>query len=231
MPKTGGRAPYDKTGALVGPARTLWAETTTAIPGDGWDVISPVADAQGEYAPKTGWNDFGLAADAPSYTHDKSTDGLSYQQSAANLFEVVSEITRSFTAQVAEIDPDNLKIMENAAAVETIAASINESAQKKVAFGNYQGLKQYRIAMVQYRPEGAGQVTEPAPSPIGKRPPIVMLVLPLVALAAEGTDVEVDRSDPVNMEIQFTAFPEPSLAAGKEHGFWIVEQPGVIPIV
>lgn len=227
-PPIGGRTPYTKANAAAGPARTLWAETTVAVPTDFYDVLPGVADAQGEYPALTGWNDFGLAADAPSYTHDKDTEGLEYQQTPGVLFEQISEITRSFTAQVAEISPENLKIIENADAIEAIAAAANQAAQKKVAFGLYENFKQYRIAMVMYRPTGAGVVTEPAGSPVDTRPPGIMLVLPLCSLAAEGTDIEVDRSDPVNAEVQFTVFPEPTLGTNEEHGFWVLEEPGAI---
>lgn len=227
MALSGGRTPYDKGNAAAGPARVLWAETDVAVPTDFYDVLPGVADSEGEYPALTGWNDFGLAADAPSYTHDKDTEGLEYQQTAGVLFEQISEITRSFTAQIAEISPEHLKIIENADTIETIASAANQAAQKKVAFGLYENFKQYRIAMVMYRPTGAGVVTEPAPSN-RTRPPGIMLVLPLVSLAAEGTDIEVDRSDPVNAEVEFTVFPEPTLGVNKEHGFWVLESSGVI---
>lgn len=233
MAVTGGRTPYDKTNAAAGPARVLWADPADvdiADVDDLYSIVPGVADANGEYPAVAGWNDFGLAADAPSYTHDKDTEGLEYQQTAGVLFEQISEITRSFTAQIAEISPENLKIIENADTIETIAAAANKAAQKKVAFGLYENFKQYRIAMVMYRPTGAGTITEPAPS--GRtRPPAVALVLPLVSLAAEGTDVEVDRSDPVNAEVEFTVFPEPTLGSNEEHGFWVFEQSGVISAV
>jgi hypothetical protein len=123
MAKTGGRTPYDKAGAHSGPARVLWAPTTVAVPSDINDIVPMVADVNGEYGAKTGWVDFGLSADAPSYTHDKDTDGLSYQQAASDLFQVVSDISRSFTAQVAELDKDNMKIMENANRIVAVTAA------------------------------------------------------------------------------------------------------------
>lgn len=225
---TGGRTPYDKENAAVGPARVLWAEPDQALPADLWEIIPAVADADGEYPAVDGWHDFGLAADAPSYTHGKDTEGLQYQQSAAALFEQVSEITREFTAQVAEISPDNLMIMENSNLSEAVAAAANKSALTLVHTGNYESLRQLRIALIFYRPSGAGAVTEPAPSPVGTRPPAIARVFPLVQLAAEDTDVEIDREDPVNMEITFSVRPDSAAGAGKEHGYWAVESPGVI---
>jgi hypothetical protein len=56
----------------------------------------------------------------------------------------------------------------------------------------------------------------------------VALVLPLVSLAAEGTDMDFDRGEPVNAEVQFAVFPDATLGAGKEHGYWAFEQAGAI---
>ena len=227
MAATGGRIPFDAANALTGPARVLYAPLTVTAPTDVYDIISGVADSNGEYPAQTGWVDFGLAADAPSYSHSRETEGIDYEH-ASGLFEKISEISRSFTAQVAEISPENLKILENAPEITTIAASANQAAQKKVPFGFYTSLAQYRIAMIAFRPDGAGTITEPVASPVDTRPPLVALVLPKCQLAAEDTELEFSREDPVNAEIQFTAQADQSLGAGKEHGFWIVEQPGTI---
>lgn len=226
-PVAGGLYPYDQAGALTGPARVLWADIAQAVPVDMYDVIPGVATAGGEYVAKTGWNDFGLAADAPQYSHDKDTSGLDYENVAGSLFEQISEIARSLTAQVAQIDAANVKLFENANTIQTIAAAAGKAAQDKVAIGSYRALRQYRIAMISYRPDGAVDIVEPAPS--GRtRPAAVALILPRVSLAAEGTDLEWSRGDPVNAEVQFTAFPEPTLATGAEHGFWIFEKAGTI---
>src|SRR4029453_1211901 len=121
----GGKTPYDAGGALAGPARVLYARTTDVptVPVDLWDIVPAVADSQGEDHPKTGWNDFGLSADAPSYTHSKESEGLEYQQPKGVLFEQISPITRTFTAQIGQIDPSNMQIVENTQALTAIAAS------------------------------------------------------------------------------------------------------------
>lgn len=229
MPATGGRMPFDASGALAGPARTVFADPAdvAASPVDLWQIITPVANVTGEYPVKTGWKDFGLAADAPTYTHSKETEGLEYQQSRGVLFEQISNIARSFTAQVAQIDPDNMVIVENAQAVETIAGATGVSAQKKVSFGIYEEFKTLRIALISYRPSGTPMVTEPAPSN-RKRPAAVALILPLCVLAAEDSEFQFDAGNPVNAPITFTVLRDATQAAGKEHGYWIFEQPGVI---
>jgi len=229
MPATGGRMPFDASGALAGPARTVFADPADVAtsPVDLWEIITPIADAEGEYPVLTGWKDFGLAADAPTYTHAKETEGLEYQQSRGVLFEQISNIARSFTAQIAQIDPDNMVIVENAQAVETIAASAGKSALKKVPFGIYEEFKTLRIALISYRPSGTPLVTEPAPS-ARTRPAAVALVLPLCVLAAEDSEFEFDAGNPVNAPITFTVLRDDTQTAGEEHGYWVFEQPGVI---
>lgn len=229
MALQGGKLPYDGDGALTGPARVLYGPSATAVPTDLWDVVPAVANAQGEYPAKTGWFDFGLAAEAPSYSHDKETEGIEYEQPSAALFEQISAITRSFTAQIAQIDPANMKIVENTqAATVAIAASANESAMDKVSFGLYDTFETRRIVLVTYRPSGAGEVTEPNGT---KRPPAAALILPTCRLAAEESEFEFAKGEPVNAEIGFTVFSTPGLPAGQEHGFWIFEKPGAITAV
>jgi hypothetical protein len=229
MAYTGGRMPYDAAGALAGPARVLYAELAVVpTPPTGlWDIVPAVANAQGEYPPMNGWKDFGLAADAPTYTHSKDTEGLEYQQPKGELFQQISDISRTFTAQVAQIDADNLKIIENTANVDAIASGAGHSALTKVPFGLYQSLRSYRIALVSYRPDGSAVVTEPAPSNV-VRPPAVALVLPTCTLSAEDTELEFDKGSPVNCAVTFTAIQTPGLDAGEEHGYWILEAAGAI---
>lgn len=227
MAVTGGRMPYDAAGALAGPARVLYASLADVAtpPDDLWDIVPSVANAQGEYPPLTGWFDFGLAADAPTYTHSKDTEGLEYQQPKGELFQQISDISRSFTAQIGQIDANNLRIIENTSRVEAIASAAGRSALTKVPFGIYQSLKQYRIALVSYRPDGSAVVTEPGGT---IRPPAVALILPTCTLAAEDSELEFDKGSPVNCEVTFTAIQTPGMSAGEEHGYWILEREGTI---
>lgn len=227
MPATGGRMPFDATGALAGPARVVYADPAVEpVPADLWDVITPIADANGEYPTQGNWGDFGLAADAPSYTHSKDTAGLEYQQSRGELFTQISTITRSFTAQVGEITPDNMQIVENTSTVQAIAAGAGRAGQTKVPFGVYQSFKTYRICLISYRPDGSALVTEPGG--LVTRPPAVALVFPLMVLAAEDSEFSFELGTPVNAAISFNALRTPDVPAGQEHGFWIFESPGTV---
>jgi hypothetical protein len=227
MAATGGRMPFDASGALAGPARVLYAETATAIPDDLWDVVPPVADADGEYPAVTGWKDFGLAADAPTYSHDKAVEGLQYQQSRGALFEQITEINRSFVAQVGQIDPENMLIVENADAIETVVAAAGKSGMKLVRFGVYDAFKSYRIALVSYRPSGSGDVTEPSPSG-AVRPAAVALILPKCVLSADASEFSFEAGTPTNASVSFTILPETTLGPNEQHGFWAFEDVGVI---
>lgn len=225
MTVTGGRTPYDPANALTGPARTLIAPISADLPVDAWDVVPPVGVA-GVYAPVSPWFDLGLAAEAPNYAHSKEVEGLEYQQPAQDLFEQISNITRQFTTNIAEISPANLAILENTQATpETIAAASGKSAQTKVPFGLYDEFISYRVAMVSFRPSGAGMVTEPSGL---IRPAAVVLILPTCRLSAEDSELSPERGTPTSANVTFTVFPDEELDPGEEHGFWVFETPGVI---
>lgn len=225
MAATGGRMPYDQAGALAGPARVLYAPISATVP-DAFEDIVPFENTSGEYAAVGDWEDFGLAADAPTYNHSRETEGLEYEQSKGVLFEQLSEIARTFTAQVAEIRPETMKIVENtSSAIESVAAASGKSAVKKLPFGTYESLTPYRIAMVSYRPDGSAVVTE---SDGTIRPPAVVLVLPRVVLGAEDSEFSFGSGEPVNAPISFNVINEDTLDAGEEQGFWLFEQPGTI---
>lgn len=228
MAMHGGRTPYDEAGALAGPARILIAPTSVAVPADIWDVIPALAESSGEYPAKTGWEDLGLTSDASSTSHSRDSSGLEYEQPVAALFQAITSITRSITVPMAHIDQRTLQIMENASAASTIAAATGKSAQKKINVGNYSSVPQWRVVMIAYRPSGAGTVTEPSPSPVGTRPPLVARVIPRATISSDATEMSVGRGDPSGADVTFTAESEPTAAAGAEHGFWIVETAGTI---
>ncbi len=221
----GGRTPFDPTGALTGPSRVLWAPITEDVPADLWDVI-PAENTAGEYVALGDWEDFGLAADAPIYNHSKEVEGLEYEQPSSLLFEQISKVERTFTVQIGQIDPQNMRIVENTqSANEAIAAAAGSSALTQVRFGLYDEFIPVRVVMVSYRPSGAAIVTE---SDGTVRPPLVALVLPNCRLSAEDSEMTFERGTPVNTAIKFTVYPEETLDAGEEHGYWAFEAAGTI---
>lgn len=234
MARTGGRFPWDKLLAVTGPARVLWAEATVTTPANLNAVIQQVANASGEYPVKTGWNDFGLAAEAPSYSRNLDTEALDYEQVNA-LFEEVSEITRQFTAQISELDSEALKIIENTQTTTAVAASsagaadgVRNPAGTLVHAGLFTTLRQYRMAWIFTRPSGSGaNVVEPGP-PVVTRPAFVARIFPLVQISADEAEFEAAKGEPVNIECAFDVVADTTLAAGKEHGYWAIETPSTI---
>lgn len=225
----GGRTPFDEEGALTGPARVLYAPTTVAAPADPYDVIPGVADASGEYPAETGWEDFGLAVDAPTYTHGRESEGLEYQQPSGALFQAITAVNRNMTVNVGHIDKKTLQVIENAAAAITVGASAGEGAGfDKLAVGLYSSAPQWRVALVSFRPTGSGTVIEPAPSPVGSRPPFAMRVIPRATITADDTEMSFERGTPTGAEVTFTAESEPTAPAGGEHGYWFLEKTGTI---
>lgn len=223
----GGRMPYDEGGALVGPARVLFAPTSVSVPTG--LVIENVADEDGEYPPITGWVDFGLAADAPTYSHSRESEGITYQQPSGDLFQQISAVTRTLTVQVAHIDGENLEIIENSGHVADVAAAAGiHAGLEKVNVGLYTDVPVWRVALISYRPSGASEVIEPVAAGSTNRPPMVMRVIPRCTITADETSMDFDRGTPVNAPVTFNALTEPTASAGAEHGYWLVEKPGTI---
>lgn len=221
----GGRMPYDEQGALVGPARCLFAPVATAVPTG--LVVAHVADEDGEYPPITGWYDFGLAADAPSYTHSRESEGITYQQPSGDLFQQISSVDRTMELQIAHIDADTLQIVENANTPTEVATVANtHPGYDKVDVGLYTDTPVWRVALISFRPGGANEVVE-TDSGI-TRPSMVMRVIPRSTIAADESSTDFDRGTPVNFSVTFNALTEPSAPAGGEHGYWIVEHAGTI---
>lgn len=224
MANTGGRTPWDQEGALVGPARVVWAPLSVAVPESAWDVVAPVA-VSGEYPLATGWVDFGLAVNGPLYDHSRTVVGLGYQQPAQDLFQQVEKVVRKFTVDMAQFTPSNIALIENTQDTPaTVASSTGKSSGKKLRFGLYSSLAAYRVCMISYRPEGVQPVTEPGGL---TRPPAAVLVLPRVQLGANNSQMQFDRGKGVNAPIEFEVFPETTLPASFEHGFWWLEDGGV----
>lgn len=217
---TGGKTPWDASGALTGPGRVLFAENTVASPSDLWDVI-PAENTDGEYPPKTGWVDFGLAANAPQYTTARTTAALTYQQPSVVLYEVVDTVTRTLSVDIAEITPANLRIVENSTiANEAVAAATHKSAGTKIPLGLYDSLTTYHIAMVSFRPSGADDTTEGDGT---IRPAACGLVFDTCRLSASSSAFAFDRGKPTDGTVEFTVYPTPGAATGTEHGYWFIE--------
>lgn len=224
MAVSGGKTPWDASGALTGPARVLYGDAGSN-PADLWDIV-PAENTSGEYPAKMGYTDFGLAANAPVYTSSRTTTSLVYQQPSVALYETINTVDRKLQLDVAQIDAANLRIIENATAADIdIAAAAHESAGTKVPLGTYDSLNTYLVALVSFRPSGAEDVTEGDGT---IRPAACSLVLPTCRLTAASSAFTFDRGKPTSATIDFTVYPTPGAAPGISHGYWFLEAGGTI---
>lgn len=219
---------YKQEGAVSGPARVLYAPTTVAVPAGLDSIINLVADVNGVYAPKTGWVDFGLAADASSYSKGHDTEGQEYEQPTGLLFEQVSDINRQITVNMAEILPENLQIIESSGVISTKAAAANVSAQQVLKAGSFTSVTRYRIAIISQRDVGAVKVTEPGGL---ERGGLVAQVGLACALSGDDSELSSGAGDPISADVQFTLFPETGQPKGQEYVHHYLEQAGVISAV
>jgi hypothetical protein len=217
---------FDPLDVATGPGRFLIAPNTAPVPTDPYGAMSATGNAQGFYPAIAPWRDTGLSVDAPSYTHAKESEGLEFQQVKGTLFDRITEVTRTITAQVSGINASNLSLIENVppANVTEIVASAGKPAATKVEFGRYSRLLSYRGILMFERADDTAPVTEPG----GKtRPPALYLILPLMQLSAdEDAEFEIASGEAVNVAVSFKVLPTPGSARGKDHGMWYLEKPG-----
>ena len=133
MAQVTGAFPYDIDHLLGGRARVLFAPTTEPLPGD----ISDLVDMTSPYAVNGSWEDLGATRDAASYSRSIGTEGYEIQQATGLVLEEITEVSRQLQVSIAEIKPEHLQIIEEAASVGTIAAAAGVSAQKSVEFGSF----------------------------------------------------------------------------------------------
>lgn len=214
-----------KADALTGPAKIVYAPIAQAVPANISDIIAMVG-VSGVYAPFTGYKEFGLAADAPSYTRGIESEGIEYDNVQGPLFERITAINRQLTANVGSINPENAMIWENAPAVATIAAAAGKSAQSAVKIGTFEESAEYRVAIICQRPKKAVLVTEPGGVTRGG---LVVLSLYRCTLAAEDLELSFGSDEAIAGEITFTVFPELTVTnPAQQYGQYFFEQAGTI---
>src|SRR5262245_6292568 len=129
---------FDIQKFAVGPARVLYAPVTESVPKKLHDIVELIND-EGEYAPVGDWVDFGASpeGDGASYSRGFETESLGIEQSSGAIFTDITDVNRSISLNVAEIDPDNMKIVEGTdIAAEAIAKAKGSSAQSAVPIGS-----------------------------------------------------------------------------------------------
>lgn len=224
--------PHDLSKLAVGPARVLYAPLKTAVPKKLQSIVK-LTNAE-EYEPVGEWEDFGSApgGDGASYSRGFETEGLEIEQVSGAIFNEITDVNRSIGLNVAEISPENMKIVEGTEiASEAVAAekSVEEKggapAQTRVAIGSVSELPLYRIALIAQRKKSEVEVVEPDGT---VRAGLVAVVLNRCSLAADDSEIQVQKGGLLSAPITFEAFPEPGEEPDEAFGGWIFESAGTI---
>lgn len=218
---------YDILKLAVGPARVLYAPTSVAVPTKLQDIVKLV-NTEGEYAAASEWTDFGAApeGDGASYSRGFETEGLGIEQSSGAIFTDITDVNRSISLNVAEIDPDNMKIVEGTdIATEEVAAGKETSKQEAVPLGSVSEFDTFRIALLAQRKKDSGVVKEPDETERGR---LVAVVLNRCTISADDSEIEVAKGGLLSAPLTFEAFPEPGQPSKKAFGRWFFEAAGTI---
>lgn len=213
--------PYDINNLVAGAVRVLYAPTSEPVPVDIADIIA-MTDP---YAPVGSWVDFGASTETQTYSRSIESEGLEIQQESGAIIEDITDVGRTFAFDVAEIEENNLKVLEEAPSIETIAAVAGASAQKGVAVGGFTELTQYRVAFIGIRKKQSGTVTEPGGATRGR---MVAVALYRCQLSAEESSIEFGKGNLASAGVNFTSFPESGQPEDQDVGKWLFEDSGTI---
>lgn len=220
-----GVRPYDIDNLLGGGARILVSDDDVALPTVPTKLTDVVA-VKSPYAPVTPWLDFGATKEGSQYSRDISTQGYDIQQASGSVIEEVDEVVRQLSVSIAEVKPDHWRILEEASQIDTNAAVASTTNQEQlVKFGNINDLTRRRVVLIGVRSRQSGVVTESATVTRGR---FVALCLYSVALAADTSEVTVEKGELTDLPVTFKAFPISGQPVGKETGFWLSEAAGSI---
>ncbi len=214
----------DDTAGLTGPSWAVYAPLSVAIPTRIGDILSQVADAQGDYQTKTGWETFGLAGDSQALNLEHEESVIEYNNAGA-LYKRVSTVTAGATVHVAGISSKNMQIVRNAPRIIAVAGAANMGAESQVPYGTFEEATLYRIALISRRPRKAREVTEPGGR---KRGAFVADLIYAAGITGDEKTAEFDPEEGVNMECVFSGSPVASQPAGEEYGRYMEESAGTI---
>lgn len=225
-----GAFPYDIDNLLGGSVRVLYAPTSVTIPDNIGDVIEMVGP---DYDAQTGWVDLLATKEAFSYSRGFDVEGWEIQQTAGNVIEEITDITRSVNVSVANFTTAILKILEGdtgtitAVAAAAAAGTAGTSAQSRLTFGSFSSLTQYRVAFIARRSKSSGLVTETG-NASATRGRFVMGVGYRCQLSADEIEMEQAKGELTAANTGFTMFPESGQSQGNEYGAWFTETAGTI---
>lgn len=213
--------PFDIFGvATIGAPRVLIADYD--------DVNAPVGihsviDMTYPYAPADpAWRNAGAAVSQRGYTRGLSSEGIDIQEQTGNLFEDITETTRTVSLPFAEMKPFLEEIIENSPQIADIPAAAAGggnaavSEQEIVALQSISTLRRYRVAIIGVRRTESGVVVEPTDG--RQRGRFVGRLLNLCTLSADDTELTMEKGSLAERVVAFTAFSDSEVDA--DDGDW-----------
>lgn len=224
MTVVAGFFPYDISNQITGPVRVVYAPTSVSVPADPKSIFLQ----ESPYTLQTGWLEFGSTDAASVISRQVTVQDLHIEQTAPAVQENVTDVARTIQMPLTEVDPANLQLFEQGAAVTTIAAAgTGATAQnqiKGVPFGSLTSLTKYRVALIAMRDPAAGVVTEPSAT----RGRALTYCGFQCGLSADNAQASFGRNGLVSLQLTLKLFPESTKPAGEEFGIWWDEQSGTL---
>lgn len=212
----------DLSKSLASPGIIALAPESDPVPTSLSSIISAVPDVNGKYLPVGNWWLTGLLTDATEIEREVDFEDIDYNNQGGALRRLTEDV-RTVTAHFGHVAQELIKVYESSSLTSTVAAAANASAQKLTHFGLVDSLLRYRVAVIAERDKSVAPVTLPASG--GKRGARVAYI-GYLGEAAPDDSIEYADDDPAGMAVAFTLYPDMSLAAGKQYGFWAEENAG-----
>jgi hypothetical protein len=210
--------------ATIGAPRVLIANYDDV---DAPEGIHSVIDMVYPYAPVDSWENGGAAVSQRGYTRGLSSEGIDIQEQTGNLFEDITETTRTVSLPFAEINPFLESIIENSPAIDDIDAAPGVSEQSVVALQSISTLRRYRIAIIGVRRTESGVVVEPPDA--RQRGRFVGRLLNLCTLSADDTEQTMEKGSLAERVVAFTAFSDSEVDANDgDWGRVVMEKAGTV---
>lgn len=211
--------PFDINKIAQGPARVMYAPTTVAVP----TKLSNLFLQKAPYTAATGWLDAGATTGPTVIGRSFATGGLNIQQTTSTILDEITDVSRTVTIPIGQLDSSLLAIMEQSGGVTTVASGTGvDLGQTKVPFGSIIDLGTYRVAVVWRFKKSQGIVVEP--TTLLERGRIAAWVGYTAKLTADNVQVSIGENEIVGGSLAFKLEDESTVTAeGTEQGFWIYE--------
>lgn len=206
--------PYNSRNLVVGAWRVLLAPSDEGVPTDLADVVS----LDYPYTPQGTWFDVGAAKSSSTYTRGMDSEGIEIQQETGTIFDEITNLSRMFALSIAEFTPELVQIVENAPDPEDVGA------MDRLPLTSIVDLVHYRLCAVGIRKKASGVVTESGGRERGR---LLAVTLNQVTLTADDVDAEFEKGALGEMQVTFTAYPDPDVDADDgDWGAWYFEEAG-----